>query len=87
MLRIYTLFFFFFCRCENGLYFDHVLEWWEAARADPEHVLFLRYEDMLAEPEEHIKKIGDFAGIHYTPEIVSKVTRKRCSISRVHYRS
>lgn len=63
----------FLFRCENGLYFNHVLEWWEAAQADPEHILFLRYEDMLASPEEHIRKIGDFAGIPYTPESVAKV--------------
>ncbi|CAN0199736.1 unnamed protein product [Scytosiphon promiscuus] len=59
-------------RCENGSWFNHVLEWWEAAQADPEHILFLQYEGMLQEPEEHIKKIADFAGIKHTPEIISK---------------
>ncbi|CAN0122078.1 unnamed protein product [Scytosiphon promiscuus] len=56
----------------NGSWFDHVLEWWEAANADPEHVLFLHYEAMLAEPEEHIKKIAEFAGIEHTPETIAK---------------
>lgn len=60
-------------RCENGSWFNHVLEWWEAAQADPEHILFLQYEGMLKEPEKHIKKIADFAGIDYTPEIIAKV--------------
>ena len=50
-----------------------MLEWWEAAKADPEHVLFLHYEDMLKNPKENIKKIADFAGIDYTPEIIEKV--------------
>jgi len=50
-----------------------VLEWWEAAQADPEHVLFLRYEDIMKNPRENIKKIADFAGIEYTPEIIEKV--------------
>lgn len=62
------------CRCENGSWFDHVLEWWEAANADPEHVLFLTYEGMLAEPEKNFRKIADFADIPHTPEIIAKVT-------------
>lgn len=60
-------------RCENGSWFNHVLEWWEAAKADPEHVLFLHYENMLRNPEEHIRLIADFAGIEHTPEIIAKV--------------
>ncbi|CAN0392624.1 unnamed protein product, partial [Ascophyllum nodosum] len=59
-------------RCENGLWFNHVLEWWEAANADPEHILFIKYESMLAAPEEHIRKIADFAGIRHTPDIIAK---------------
>ena len=60
----------------NGPWFDHVLEWWEAANADPDHILFLQYEAMLAEPAEHIRKIADFAGIEYTPEIIAKASWK-----------
>ncbi|CAM9593461.1 unnamed protein product [Ectocarpus sp. 12 AP-2014] len=59
-------------RCQNGSWFNHVLEWWEAAQADPEHVLFLHYENMLKEPEENIRKIADFAGIEHTPETIAK---------------
>ncbi|CAM9840149.1 unnamed protein product [Ascophyllum nodosum] len=59
-------------RCENGSWFNHVLEWWEAANADPEHILFIKYESMLAAPEEHIRKIANFAGIYHTPEIIAK---------------
>lgn len=61
-------------RCENGSWFDHVLEWYEASKADPEHVMFLRYEDMLANPAAHIKKIADFVDIETTPEIIEKVS-------------
>lgn len=61
-------------RCENGSWFNHVLEWWEAAKADPEHILFLHYEQMLADPEGHIRKIADFAGIEHTREIIAKVS-------------
>lgn len=58
----------------NGPWFDHVLEWWEAANADPEHILFLHYEAMLAAPQEHIRKIADFASIDHTPEILEKAS-------------
>ncbi|CAN0122514.1 unnamed protein product [Ascophyllum nodosum] len=60
-------------RCQNGNWFEHVLEWYEASKADPEHVMFLRYEDMLAEPAKHVEMIADFTGIKTTPEIVEKV--------------
>ncbi|CAB1104592.1 AST [Ectocarpus sp. CCAP 1310/34] len=59
-------------RCENGSWFDHVLEWHEASKADPEHVIFLRYEDILADPPTYVKKIADFVGIETTPEIIEK---------------
>ncbi|CAM9205161.1 unnamed protein product, partial [Laminaria digitata] len=57
-----------------GSWFNHVLEWWEAANADPEHVLFLTYEQMLADRQEQIRKIADFAGIDCTPETLAKAT-------------
>lgn len=57
------------------MWFNHILEWWEAANADPEHVLFIKYESMLAAPEEHIRKIADFVGINHTPEIIEKVSQ------------
>lgn len=63
----------------SGSWFDHVLEWWEAARADPEHILFLHYEAMHAEPEAHIRKIAEFAGIEHTPEIIAKVKLRQTS--------
>ncbi|CAM9608160.1 unnamed protein product [Ectocarpus sp. 4 AP-2014] len=56
----------------NGPWFDHVLEEWEAANADPEHILFLHYEAMLEKPQEHIRKIADFVGIKHTPDILAK---------------
>lgn len=63
-----------YTRCENGLWFDHVLEWWAAAKADPEHVLFLHYEDMVADPQKNIQRIADFSGIKCTPEILAKAS-------------
>ncbi|CAM9126316.1 unnamed protein product [Hapterophycus canaliculatus] len=59
----------------NGSWFDHVLEWWEAANADPGHIMFLHYEAMLANPEEHVRKIAEFAGIEHTQETLDKASR------------
>lgn len=53
-----------------------MLEWHEASKADPEHVMFLRYEDMLADPAAHVKKIADFVDIETTPEIIEKVWKR-----------
>lgn len=50
-----------------------MLEWYEASKADPEHIMFLRYEDLLADPPASVKKIADFVGLETTPEIVKKV--------------
>lgn len=73
--------------CENGSWFDHVLEWYEASKADPEHVLFLRYEDMMADPISNVKKIADFSGIETTPEIIEKVRKQTRPHERVSFLS
>ena len=49
------------------------MEWYEASKADPEHIMFLRYEDLLADAPASVKKIADFVGIETTPEIMEKV--------------
>lgn len=43
-----------------GDYFDHLLSW--IAHKDDENVLFLLYEEMKENPEQSIKKIGEFLG-------------------------
>ncbi|CAN0059913.1 unnamed protein product, partial [Choristocarpus tenellus] len=60
-------------RAENSSWFDHVLEWYEASKVDPEHVLFLCYEDMLANPSASVGKIADFVGIAYDDQLLEKV--------------
>lgn len=39
-----------------------------------EHVLFLTYEQLLANPQVQIRTMADFAGIHCTAEILAKAS-------------
>mmetsp|Transcript_22530 Transcript_22530/g.29484 ORF Transcript_22530/g.29484 Transcript_22530/m.29484 type:complete len:319 (+) Transcript_22530:78-1034(+) len=57
--------------CENGSWFTHVLEWWEESKTNP-NVLFLKYEDMIADPTASISKIAEFCSLDSSPEVISK---------------
>lgn len=50
-----------------GDYFDHVLSWY-AHRNDP-NVLFLRYEDIKADPRSHVLKFAAFLGEEYRNKV------------------
>ncbi|CAM9901363.1 unnamed protein product [Phaeothamnion confervicola] len=68
-----TLHFFAEGRCENGDWFEHVLEWWRRAATDPDHILFLKYEDIVADAPTAIQRISTFLGIPTTPDLVARV--------------
>jgi hypothetical protein len=59
-------------------WFEHVAEWKKHA-ADP-NVLFLNYEDLIADLEGGIKKIAAFCGIDVPPEKYP-VILERCSFA------
>ena len=47
---------------EFGHWYKHVLGWWEAAKTRDD-ILFLFYEDFIADQEQYIQKVADFLNV------------------------
>lgn len=56
---------------DNGDYFDHVASWW--AVKDRPNVLFVRYEDLLADPAAVIRRIAAHMGVELTDAFVAQI--------------
>ncbi|KQJ96083.1 cytosolic sulfotransferase 6 [Brachypodium distachyon] len=55
-----------------GPIWDHNLGFWKKSVSDPDNVLFLKYDEMTAQPVEHVKMLAEFLGIPFTDEEVSQ---------------
>merc|ERR1712196_374658 len=59
----------------NGSWFDHVLPWWQKSRSDPEHVLFITYEELTRMPLHTCRRICRFAGLDVTEEQMQRAVK------------
>ncbi|MCL7033173.1 hypothetical protein MKW94_029504 [Papaver nudicaule] len=55
-----------------GPYWDHVLGYWKESLASPHKVLFVKYEDLMNEPETQVKKLAEFLGYGFSVEEESR---------------
>ncbi|XP_059650136.1 cytosolic sulfotransferase 15-like [Cornus florida] len=54
-----------------GPFWDHVLEYWKASLANPNKVLFLKYEELKNDDIvnfEHLKKLAEFLGYPFSAD-------------------
>ncbi|XP_070543016.1 sulfotransferase 1B1-like [Ptychodera flava] len=57
-----------------GSWFNHVLGWWN--RRHDDNMLFLKFEDVLAAPDDVVETIGDFLKVELSPEDKDKVLQQ-----------
>nr|CAB3454879.1 unnamed protein product [Digitaria exilis] len=70
-----------------GPIWDHVLGYWNASKDSPERVLFLRYEEILRDPVENVKKLARFVQQPFSPAeeaagVIKDIVRL-CSFDRM----
>jgi hypothetical protein len=67
-----------------GPFWNHYLEYWKESLMRPKEVLFLRYEEIVSDPLEVVRRLASFLGVPFTEDeeksgLVDQVVRF-CSI-------
>jgi hypothetical protein len=55
-----------------GPIWDHNLGFWKKSMSQSDRVLFLKYDEMMARPVEHVKMLAEFLRVPFTDEEVSR---------------
>lgn len=58
---------------EHGRWSDHVAGWRAEAARSPEQVLWVRYEDLKADPAREVRRVADFVGVEADAALVERV--------------
>lgn len=72
----------FFCE-DFSIYrpiWEHCLGYWKQSMIEPDRILFLKYNDMMADPVKHVKMLGEFLQVPFSKEeesagVVEEVVR------------
>lgn len=51
-----------------GPVWEHHLEYWMESQKQPNKILFLKYENLKAEPEANVRKLAEFMRMPFSPE-------------------
>nr|ADB85371.1 putative flavonol 3-sulfotransferase [Phyllostachys edulis] len=70
-----------------GPIWEHYLGYWKESMADPDRVLFLKYDEMMADPMKHVKMLAEFFRVPFTDAeesggVVEEVVRL-CSFEKL----
>jgi len=58
---------------EHGTWFAHVAGWRAQWAANPKQLLWVRYEDLKADPEKEVRRVAAFLEIELSEELLAKV--------------
>ncbi|XP_043708514.1 cytosolic sulfotransferase 8-like isoform X2 [Telopea speciosissima] len=76
-----------FCKgvCFFGPFWEHVLGYWKASLERPQHVLFIKYEELKENPGVELKRVAQFVGCPLSSEeegLVDEILRL-CSFEKL----
>ncbi|XP_020179413.1 cytosolic sulfotransferase 5-like [Aegilops tauschii subsp. strangulata] len=55
-----------------GPIWDHNLGYWRQSMTEPRRILFLKYEDMMADPTSHVKMLAEFLRVPFSDDEVRR---------------
>lgn len=58
-----------------GSWMENVKGWYQEAKQNPDQCLFVRFEDLKADPEAVVKRIADFMGLSPSQDVINDVVK------------